>query len=190
MSTSAAPTQRPGIETGRLRLRGLVEADVERWHRVVFSDPEVMRYLPSGVPVSRDRAREVLRRFEDGWDRMGLAPWGAELISTGELIGHCGLRHVDELPGEVEVLYALGREHWGCGYATEAAGAAIRFGFERLGLGRILAFAVPQNRASRRVMEKVGMSYERRARLIGIDAVVYRIDRPEFVPPDAAYRVT
>ena len=190
MNASAASVGTPGLETARLRMRRVMEADVERWHLVVFSDPEVMRYLPSGVPVSRDRAREVFRRFEDGWDRAGLAPWGVELIATGELIGHCGLRNVDELPGEVEVLYALGREHWGHGYATEAAVAAIRFGFERLGLERILAFAVPQNRASRRVMEKVGMAYERRARLFGIEAVVYRIDRADFVPTDAAYLVT
>jgi ribosomal-protein-alanine N-acetyltransferase len=190
VNAAASPIESPRLETERLRLRRLVEADVEAWHRLVFSDPEVMRYLPSGVPVSRDRTRDVLRRFDEGWDLRGIAPWGVDLISTGELIGHCGLRHVDELPGEVEVLYALGRDHWGRGYATEGARAAVGFGFDRLGLERILAFAIPGNRASRRVMEKVGMTYQRRARLFGIDVVEYRIERSGFAPPEAAYRVT
>jgi RimJ/RimL family protein N-acetyltransferase len=190
VSGPAASRSVPGLETERLRLRRIVEDDLERWHRIVLADPEVMRYLPSGVPVSRERARDVFRRFEEGWDCRGLAPWGMELISTRELIGHCGLRHVDELPDEVEVLYALGREHWGRGYATEGARASVRFGFEHIGLERILAFAVPQNRASRRVMEKLGMTYERKARLFGIDAVVYRIGRAEFVTSEHAYLVT
>ena len=136
-----------------------------------------------------ERTRDVFHRFEDAWNRRGLAPWGVELIDTGELIGHCGLRHVDELPSEVEVLYALGREHWGRGYATDAAGASLRFGFEHLGLDRILAFALPENAASRRVMEKQGMTYYRRARLFGIEVVVYRLDRAAFHPGTEPYLV-
>jgi ribosomal-protein-alanine N-acetyltransferase len=190
VSAAAAPRKVAGIETERLRLRRLVEGDLERWHRVVFADADVMRFLPSGVPVSLERTRDVFRRFEEGWARRGLAPWGVELLASGELIGHCGLRHVDELPGEVEVLYALARDHWGQGYATEAASASVRFGFEHVGLDRILAFAQPLNVASRHVMEKLGMTYERTARLFGIDAVVYRLVRGDFVPPRSPYRLT
>src|SRR5436190_7169991 len=125
----------------------MTEADLAEWHRLVFSDPEVMRYLPSGVPVPMERTAEVHGRWEEAWATRGLAPWGLELLETGRLVGHCGLRHVEELPGEVEVLYALGREHWGAGYATEAAGASLRYGFDRVGLERILAFAMPPNGA-------------------------------------------
>lgn len=189
MTAPGSLPQTPEVVTERLWLRRVVGEDLERWHRLVFSDPDVMRYLPSGVPVSLERARDVFRRFEEGWDRRGVAPWGVEVLETGELIGHCGLRHVDELPGEIEVLYALGRRFWGRGYATEAAGASLRFGFEEVGAPRILAFAMPQNGTSRRVMEKLGMSYLRRARLFGIEAVVYELDRASFDPGHAPYRV-
>jgi ribosomal-protein-alanine N-acetyltransferase len=177
------------IRTDRLVLRRMTEEDLQEWHRLVFSDPEVMRYLPSGVPVPMERTREVHGRWEDAWARRGLAPWGAELRATGGLIGHCGLRYVDEIPGEVEVLYALGRDHWGAGYATEAARASVRYGFERAGLDRILAFALPSNRASRRVMEKLGMTFERRARVFGIETVVYGLSRSDFSVGDETFEV-
>jgi RimJ/RimL family protein N-acetyltransferase len=184
-------TSEPSVEvrTERLRLRRITERDLPAWHLQVFSDPEVMRYLPSGAPVPMARTREVFQRFEDAWGRRGFGPWGVEIADTGVFAGHCGLREVEELPGEVEVLYALGREHWGRGYATEAARASVRFGFDRLGLERVLAFAVPGNVASRRVMEKMGMVYERRARLFGIETVVYRLDRDRFDPANARFEV-
>jgi RimJ/RimL family protein N-acetyltransferase len=177
------------VLTERLRLRPIREADLPAWHGQVFSDPEVMRYLPSGVPVPMARTGEVFRRFEDAWERAGFGPWGIEITDSGAFVGHCGLREVDELPGEVEVLYALGREHWGRGYATEAARASVGYGFDRLGLDRVLAFAVPANVSSRRVMEKIGMVYERRARLFGIETVVYRLDRDRFDPAEARFEI-
>jgi len=177
-----APREVPEVATERLRLRRLVEDHVDRWYRIVFNDPEVMRYLPSGVPVGIERTRDVFRRFENGWSRRGMAPWGVELKENGELIGHCGLRHVGGCPGDVEVLYALGRHHWGRGYATEAAAASVRFGFERAGLERIVAFALPRNSASRRVLEKIGMTHRGRTRVFGIDAVLYGIERGQLEP--------
>ena len=188
--TPVAEVPVPEIVTERLRLRRMTEADLEDWYRLVFSDPEVMRYLPSGVPVPMTRTREVHGRWEDGWTRRGLAPWGIELRATGRLIGHCGLRHVDELPGEVEVLYALGREHWGGGYATEAAGASVRYGFDHADLERIVGIVMPANEASRRVMQKLGMTYDRRARLFGIDVVIYRLNRADFDPGESAFELT
>jgi ribosomal-protein-alanine N-acetyltransferase len=148
-----------------------------------------MRYLSIGVAVPMERTREVFRRFEEAWERKGLGPWGVEIIQTGEMVGHCGLRDVDEVPGEVEVLYALGRAHWSQGYATEAARASVRYGFDHLGLDHILAFAVPANTASRRVMEKLGMAYERQARLFGMEIVVFRLDRERFDPAGARFEV-
>ena len=74
-------------------------------------------------------------------------------------------------------------------WTQAAAGASLRFGFEHLGLDRILAFALPENTASRRVMEKQGMTYYRRARLFGIEVVVYRLDRAAFHPGTEPYLV-
>ena len=177
------------VLTERLRLRRMRPEDVPDWYRLVLSDPDVMRYLPSGRPVPFDRTYEVLDRFDEAWAHGGFGPWGVELRSSGALVGHAGLRRVEELPGEVEVLYSLGREHWGKGYATEAARASVRFGFERLGLPRILAFAVPANMPSRRVLEKLGMTLERRARLFGIDVVVYRVERERFDAGSDQYEI-
>ena len=92
-------------------------------------------------------------------------------------MGHCGLRFLDEI-GETELYYALGKPHWGRGFATEAAGAAMRFGFDRAGLSRIVAYAVPENRASTHVMEKLGMTYEEEASIFGLACVRYAIERP------------
>jgi ribosomal-protein-alanine N-acetyltransferase len=94
---------------------------------------------------------------------------------TEELIGHCGLLYLDEI-AETEVVYALGRRYWGRGLATEAAGAALEFGFTRTRLERIIALAVPANIASRRVMEHLGMRYEAETRMFDLDLVRYAID--------------
>src|SRR5205823_743815 len=114
----ALPTARPRdlsamteVLTDRLRLRPFAASDVAEWHRAVFADDEVMRYLPSGRAVPPDRAREVFERFEAHRADHGFAPWAATRREDGALLGHCGLRHVPEA-GEVEVVYALGREHW------------------------------------------------------------------------------
>lgn len=101
------------------------------------------------------------------------------------MIGHCGLRAVDEWPGDVEVLYALGRPWWGKGFATEAARASVRLGFERLGLPRIVGFALPENAASRRVLEKAGMRLRGETRLFDLDLVWYSVEREDRPPPRA-----
>ena len=104
-------------------------------------------------------------------------------------MGQAGLRAMDEVPGEIEVAYRFGRDHWGKGYATECARASVQFGFERFGFGRILGFAVHENRASRRVMEKLGFAYERDEHLFGLDVSRYVLARERFDPGDAAYEV-
>ena len=76
-------------------------------------------------------------------------------------IGFIGLAHPSFMPGSVEVGWRLDRAAWGRGYAPEGAAEAVRFGFEELGVGEVVSFTVPQNRNSRRVMEKIGMTHRR-----------------------------
>src|SRR5438128_9162233 len=124
--------------------------DAESWHRRVFGDPDVTRFLPPRAPLPLESVREAIPRTLKHWAEHGYGLWMAESRAGGELLGHCGLRFVDEID-EVEVLYGFARDAWGHGYATEAAGAAVRFGIDEMGLERIVALAFPENLASIRV---------------------------------------
>jgi RimJ/RimL family protein N-acetyltransferase len=164
------------VETERLTLRPIESDDVDELHRAVFDDPEVMRYLPGGSPMPREQLNGSVERGRAHWDRQGYGVWVACDRATGRPVGHCGLRYLEEIQ-ETELLYAFARSRWGEGLATEAGVAALAFGFGPAGLERIIALAVPENRASTRVMEKLGMSDEGKARLFELDLVRYGIAR-------------
>lgn len=160
------------IQTPRLVMRPPAPADLEPYH-ALFCDPEVSRYLPTrGEPLPLERVESGIARSLEHWDLRGFGVWILSDRATGAFLGHCGLRHLDEI-GETELLYALARSHWGRGLATEAAAAALRFGFDVAHLPRIVALAVPENASSIRVMEKIGMRYERDTHLFGLDLVQY-----------------
>jgi len=147
----------PTVTTDRLTLRAFTPADREAY-AALRADPDVVRYLPGGealVPFAAEIADSRIKSFRDGWAR-GYGVWAVEETATGAFVGQAGLASL-ERSSEVEVLYALGRSFWGRGYAREAATAALRFGFETVGLDRIVAFVVPENTASARVLEAVGL---------------------------------
>jgi [ribosomal protein S5]-alanine N-acetyltransferase len=168
------------VRTERLLLRRFEDADLEPWAARIYSDPKVMRYLPAGPPP-RERARASYAAVTDHWDRLGYGMWAAVEAATGEFIGYCGLRHLPDV-GEVEVAYGLARDRWGRGLATEAATAAVADGFERVGLHRIVAYAVPANTASRRVIEKLGMTLEGETHLFDLDLVRYALAAGDWKP--------
>jgi ribosomal-protein-alanine N-acetyltransferase len=165
--------------TERLVLRRYTREDLDAWHRQIFDDPEVMRYLPGGHPIPREQLEGAHERGAKHWKDHGYGVWVVCDRATGQLIGHCGLRFLDEV-AETEVLYGLGRRYWGRGLATEAARAAVEFGFGQAGLLRIVAFSVPANIASRKVMEHLGMRLEAETHLFGLDLVRYAIRPDEF----------
>jgi ribosomal-protein-alanine N-acetyltransferase len=166
------------LHTPRLRLRPFTEADAPA-HLALYRDPEVTRPLPGGpflgdqVPV---RSRRAMDRFVRHWAEKGFGVFAVEELATGRFLGQCGLNTIDEL-GEIEVLYALERAAWGRGLATEAAGAALAFGFDEARLPRIVAVTRPEHVTSRRVMEKLGMRHERDVKVFGIHAVLYALTR-------------
>ncbi len=113
--------------------------------------------------------------------------WAAEEKATGAVIGRIGLLYHDDWPvGEhkTEVGWLLDRSRWGKGLATEGALASIRYGFEELGLERIISIALPANLASRRVMEKAGLTLRGEARWRGFEVVWYGIDRRDWETED------
>jgi RimJ/RimL family protein N-acetyltransferase len=151
------------LETERLTLRPFTAADVD--HLVALDDdPAVMRYLNGGVPTSRDVIeREVLPRFLGYYQAYpGFGVWAAIEKSTGDFLGWFSLKPQEGSdPGEVALGYRLRRSAWGKGYGTEGARALIRKGFSELGVRRVVATTYQDNLASRRVMEKAGMTFVR-----------------------------
>jgi RimJ/RimL family protein N-acetyltransferase len=177
---------RARLETPRLFLRPFGPEDGPA-HAQLYGDSEVTRFLPRGPFRPREameRSRGALERFMTHWREHGYGVWAVIDRQTGTLIGQCGLARVSDL-GEVELLYALARDRWGQGLAPEAGRAALAHGFRELQLPRIVALTRPENTGSRRVMEKLGLAYERRVHLFGLDALCYAISREAF-PADTA----
>jgi ribosomal-protein-alanine N-acetyltransferase len=136
-----------------------------------------MRYISDGEPWPDERILEFVGRQVAHFDRLGYCLWKLLLKETSEMIGFCGLQPLDGT-AETEIGWWLAQAWWGQGLATEAARAALRDGFERAGLKRIVAVALPANRASIHVMEKLGMKYEREMIHRGFDVVLYAVNRP------------
>jgi ribosomal-protein-alanine N-acetyltransferase len=166
----------PEIETERLLLRQFTPADLEIYAERIFADPDVTQFLPKRDISPQERAGRVLKKFGEHWQQHGFGDWAVTDKADGQLMGHCGLNYVPEA-GEVEVEYALAKAYWGRGIASEAARASVCYGFETLSLPRIIALADPQNIASRRVMEKIGLTYQKEAFFFGMRLVYYQIER-------------
>src|SRR5262245_31146105 len=149
------------LETNRLLLRRQVIEDLdELW--ALYCNPEITRYIPD-APRTREEAREELEWHMNGhpkYPELGL--WATIYKETGKFIGRCGL-----LPWtidgkqEVEVAYTIAQEYWGQGLGAEAAQGILNYGFERLNLSRLICRIEPENIASQRVAEKIGMTYEK-----------------------------
>lgn len=147
------------VETERLILRPLTPADLDAYQAAVYGDAEVMRYLPGGQPRPIERTAQLIAFFDEHWKAHGFSAWAVVEKASGELIGHAGLLYIGDT-GAVELMYALAKSAWGKGYATEAARAALQFGFETVKLDEIHALAFAENTASQQVMRKLGMIYQ------------------------------
>jgi RimJ/RimL family protein N-acetyltransferase len=146
------------IETPRLRLRRWRWSDAEHL-AALNGDPDVMRFIGSGDVLDRAQSDGLLARFEREWDERGFSLWAVE--DAAGFVGFCGLTVPTFLPSvlpAVEVGWRLRRSAWGRGYATEAAAAALEWGFERLEAGEIVAIVHPENERSLRVAAKLGMT--------------------------------
>jgi RimJ/RimL family protein N-acetyltransferase len=140
--------------TERLILRQWQESDREPWARL-NADPQVREFFPRCL--TRDESDAAVNGAREWIETRGWGSWAAEVRGGPPFIGFVGLSEPGFRPG-VEIGWRLAREHWGHGYASEAALASLRFGFEKLTLEEIVAFTVPLNERSRRVMERIGMS--------------------------------
>lgn len=146
------------LATERLLLRPWRDEDVEPF-AAMGADPEVMRHFPALL----DRAATIamIDRIRDHFAREGFGLWALEVPGVAPFIGFTGLMRPRWRPDCVEVGWRLARPHWGSGYATEAARAAVDFGFATLGLAELVAFVVPANLRSQAVMGRLGMVRDR-----------------------------
>ncbi|OJT18687.1 hypothetical protein BO221_38760 [Archangium sp. Cb G35] len=152
--------------------------DFLEWSRF-RQDPRVAATLGGLRP--EERLRRDLDAILEHWARHGFGVWMWREPADGRLIGHCGLRHYPvEGQEELELLYALRFESWGQGLATEMAAASLEVGFGRLGFEDVVAFTLTTNKASRRVMEKLGMRYERDITHADLPHVLFRITAAEW----------
>ena len=156
------------IETERLRLRELTDADADALHRI-YGDAETMLHVgrtrrPTADLEATRRVIGSLRRHDE---LHGFTMWAVDEREGDPVVGVAGLMWVEGHGPEVEAAYLVRRDRWGLGYATEALRAILDVGRGELGLGRIIALAYPENDASRRVMEKAGMRADGTAEAYG-----------------------
>ena len=163
------------LETARMRL---LPWRTEDWLalRPIARDPEVMRYISGGEPWLDEGIREFVGRQMNCFSTREFCLWRLVHKESNQMIGFCGLQPLAETP-EIEIGWWLARDRWNQGLATEAAREALRDGFERAHLERVVAVAMPANRASIHIMEKLRMRFERETTHRGFAVVLYAVER-------------
>jgi RimJ/RimL family protein N-acetyltransferase len=150
----------PTLKTPRLILRRWAKDDLAAF-AALNADPEVMAHFPSTIDEAETAI--LIARFEVSFEENGFGPWAVEIAWARTLIGFCGLLRPQfeaHFMPAVEIGWRFSRGSWGNGYATEAAEAAMAYGFDEAGLDEIVSFTVPDNDRSRRVMERLGMTHD------------------------------
>ena len=172
----------PEIQTPRLRLRPAGEPDIEPLHRL-WTEPEVRRFLWDDEVIPLDRARSVVLDSIEHWSSRRFGLWTLAPSADAPLVGFCGFRPA-EWADAPELLFGLSATHWGRGLALEAARAAATYAFDTLGVTLVVAATDPPNTASVRVLERLGMRFERQGQLQGLETLFFRLG-----PADLTQRV-
>jgi RimJ/RimL family protein N-acetyltransferase len=148
------------LESARLLLRQWRDEDLPEF-AAMCADPQVMRYFPA--PLSRLESASLIGRIRGHFAEHGFGLWALERKDTGAFIGFTGLGVVGfdaPFTPATEIGWRLAREHWGLGYASEAAWTALRCGFDRLALKEVVSFTTETNTPSQKVMQAIGMHHD------------------------------
>jgi RimJ/RimL family protein N-acetyltransferase len=162
----------PKLETERLILRGYKPEDFEPY-ATLMADPDVARYI-APAPMTRPDAWRSLATSIGHWTLRGYGTWAVERKSDGVFLGRVGMINPEGWPS-LEVGWTLAKEHWGAGYATEAALAAIRYAFTTQPVDKIISCIDPDNVASQAVAKRVGETKGPRHDLI-VGGKAYPVD--------------
>lgn len=165
------------IETPRLLLRPFTESDLSAFVEIA-SQEDVLKFLPEGDRMTREELEDVFSwLLECYWtntlEKIRKFTLPIVLTETGEIVGWCGLGPLEYDAAETEIFFVVGREHWGKGFATEAARALLAYAFGPLGLRRVVAVVDPRNRASVAVIGKLGMRPKGTARGLSAEHSAY-----------------
>lgn len=161
------------FESRRLGYREFIPDDAHDLY-LLNSDPEVIRHTGDAPFHSEEEARAFILGYSNYQDD-GFGRWSVVRRVDQQYLGWCGLNRIGE---DIDLGYRFFQSVWGRGYATEAAQACISFGFGQLGISRIIARALPENIASWKVLEKVGMNFAGFGQCKGLDgARIYEISR-------------
>ncbi len=152
----------------------MVPDDAEVFFRL-NSHPDVMRYTGEPCLTSIEEARRAISSYPD-FDRVGYGRWGCFERKSGDLIGFCGLKYLQELDA-VDVGFRFFPEYWGRGLGTEVCAASIAFGLDTLKLNSLIGLVLPENTASIRVLEKCGMHQNGEIEFDGDRALKFEISR-------------
>mgnify|MGYP003694041961 CR=1 FL=1 len=174
------------IDTARLTAATVSPQRSRRALHRLWTDPDVRRYLWDDQVIDRQLAEATMQASIDCTADHGFGHWAVCPSGSDTLIGFCGAKFMEDTT-EVELLYGLAPAYWKQGLATEAAHAMLRFGFEELNFARMYAITDAPNSASMAVMQRLGMRFEKRYVLHGLDSVRYVIARADYRPAAGPY---
>jgi [ribosomal protein S5]-alanine N-acetyltransferase len=166
------------LKTERLHLRPFMAGDEPEIH-AVYADPEVMRYVGHGAHRTPAETATALRTYADILAARGYSFVAVCEREGGALVGDAGLHPMAGTGPDVELGYTLARAVWGRGYATELGRALVDHAFRVLGVARVVAQVEPANHASRRVLEKLGLTERGRRTAYGRPHLLYVLERPD-----------
>lgn len=171
-----SPQTPPTIETPRLLLRAWSRRDLKA-HAEMCADPLAMQYIGSGTTLDSAQSWREIAMHIGHWMLRGYGQWALERKEDGVWLGQAGLWNPPGWPG-LEVGWRLTRQVWGEGYATEAGQAAIEWAWRTIDTKELISVIQPDNAASARVAEKLGMRRLRESTVKGQDVVIFGIARP------------
>jgi ribosomal-protein-alanine N-acetyltransferase len=161
----------PTYETERLKLRPFTPGDASPLHQILAVEG-VLRYYPSTEPPDLERVERLVSRQLKHWAEHGYGWWAVQDTGSEQLIGWSGLQYLPETD-ETEIGYLLARPYWGRGLATEGARVGMHFAFKTLQIPTVIGITHPENAASQRVLEKIGLVYLQEAEYFGMKCFKY-----------------
>jgi RimJ/RimL family protein N-acetyltransferase len=165
------------LHTERLRLEPITDRHYDGMRRM-SADPEVMRFLNKGKPQTDEETRAGIERIKRRWEEWGYSWWALIETGSGDMVGAACLQHLAlEDANPLEIGWRLTRDSWGKGYASEAARSIVRHAFDIVGVDVVLAVAHPDNAASIKVMQRLGMQYVGIETHYDMPCVVYQLMR-------------
>lgn len=161
----------PTLTTAHLNLRPFTPDDAPPLHRIL-NEKGVLRYFPGTQRPTQEQVQRMVLGQIKHWQEHGCGWWALETIDQRQFIGWCGLQYLPDTD-EIEVGYLLDKVYWGRGWATEAGLVSLQYGFETLKITPIVGIVHPDNKASQRVLEKLGMTFIEETCYFGMDCFRY-----------------